>query len=151
MVYGWLIDRVTDSTIQGLTNWLIDLWLVDWQTSWLYCLGTDQLTEWLMAGCLKEKLTPLSWNWPNNWMIYGSFIDRITDSTVRTDQLNWLYCPETDQLTEWLMVGWLIGWLTDSTVRRLTNTLNDYFIAVWLTNKPTLLSEDWQTYWMLTG
>ena len=151
MVYGWLIDRVTDSTIQGLTNWLIDLWLVDWQTSWLYCLATDQLTEWLMAGCLKEKLTPLSWNWPNNWMIYGSFIDRITDSTVRTDQLNWLYCPETDQLTEWLMVGWLIGWLTDSTVRRLTNTLNDYFIAVWLTNKPTLLSEDWQTYWMLTG
>ena len=151
MVYGWLIDRVTDSTIQGLTNWLIDLWLVDWQTSWLYSLGTDQLTEWLMAGCLKEKLTPLSWNWPNNWMIYGSFIDRITDSTVRTDQLNWLYCSETDQLTEWLMVGWLIGWLTDSTVRRLTNTLNDYFIAVWLTNKLTLLSEDWQTYWMLTG
>ena len=54
-------------------------------------------------GCFKEKLTPLSWNWPNNWMIYGSFIDRITYSTVKTDELNWLYCPKTDQLTEWLI------------------------------------------------
>ena len=64
-----MIDPVTDSTVQGLSNWLNDLWLVLWQ---------------------KKKL---SLNWPIN---------------VSNDQQNWLYCPETDQLAKWFMVGWLV-------------------------------------------
>ena len=81
-------------------------------------------------------------------MIYGSFIDRITYSTVKTDELNWLYCPETDQLTEWLM---LVDWLTNWLYGQKTDEHTEWFIAGWLTDKLTLLSEDWQTYWTLTG
>ena len=54
MIYGWLTDWLTDPTVQGLTNWLNDLWLVAWLSNWPYCPGTDQLTEWLMAGWLTE-------------------------------------------------------------------------------------------------
>ena len=54
---GWLIDWLADSTVEGLTNWLNDLWLVYWLTNWLYCLKTDQHSEW--------------WNlvdWLNKWL-----------------------------------------------------------------------------------
>ena len=30
MIYGWLTDWLTDPTVQGLTNLLNDLSLVDW-------------------------------------------------------------------------------------------------------------------------
>ena len=74
-------------------------------------------------------------------MIYGSFIDWTTDSTVReTDQLvdwpsNWVYCLETDQLTEWFIAGWLTNYsVADSTVLELTNWLNDLWLVEWLNN-----------------
>ena len=107
-------------------------WLID--CNWLFCPGTDQLTEWFMAGCLKEKLTPLSWNSPNNWIIYGRFIDRITDSPVITDQH-----------TEWFIAGWL----TDSTVWELANLPNTHWVIHW----PTEKLYDWLhcTAWLLTN
>ena len=90
----WLITDYLPGTYQ-LTKWYACI--AGWLTvTDIFCPGTDQLTKWFMAGCLKEKLTPLSWNWPNNWIIYGRFIDRITDSPVRTDQH-----------TEWFIAGWL--------------------------------------------
>ena len=98
---GWLIDWVTDFTVWGLTNWLNDLWLVNWLSNWFYCLGTDQLTEWFPI--------ELSRFWPNDWMING----------------------------------WLIDWLINSTVRELTNWLNDLWLVDWLTDWPGLLMQTW--------
>ena len=56
MVYGWLIDRVTDSTIQGLTNWLIDLWrLIDKLADSTIWGQANWLNDLWLAGWLKEK------------------------------------------------------------------------------------------------
>ena len=92
MIYGWLIDWVTDCTVRGLTNWLNDLCLIDWLSNWLYCLGTDQLTEWFPI--------ELSGFWPNDLMINGWLIDWLINSTVR-------------ELTNWPNDLWLVDWLTD--------------------------------------
>ena len=77
MIYGWLIDRITDATVRTdhwsklfmagwltdwltfctvwrLTNWLNGLWLVDWLTNWCYCLTTNQHGEWFIVGWLTE-------------------------------------------------------------------------------------------------
>ena len=146
MISGWLINWVTDSTVRGLTNWLNDLWLIDWLSNWLYCLGTDHLTQ----------------------LFFGWLIDWVTDSTVwgLTNWLNdlwlvnwlsnWFYCLGTDQLTEWFPIelsgfwpndwminGWLIDWLINSTVRELTNWLNDLWLVDWLTDWPGLLTQAW--------
>ena len=44
-------------------------------------------------------------DWPTDWMIYGWFIDWLTDSTVQGR-------------TKWLndLINWLIDWIADSTV-----------------------------------
>ena len=54
MIFCWLIDWVTGSTIWGLANWLNDFWLIFWLTNWLYCTGTSQLTEWFLADWLTD-------------------------------------------------------------------------------------------------
>ena len=102
MISGWLINWVTDSTVWGLTNWLNDLWLIDWLSNWLYCLGTYHLTQ----------------------LFFGWLIDWVTDSTVRelTNWLNDLWL--VDWLTDWpglLTQAWFYftEWMTyclDSTV-----------------------------------
>ena len=84
MIYDWLIDPVTESAVQGLSNWLNDLWQKK------NCPGTDQL----MSGLTNKtdsavlRLT----NWLNDiWLV-----DWLT---------NWLYYPKTDQHTEWFIAG----------------------------------------------
>ena len=140
IIYSWSIHRLTDSlvtgslfdqiivvTVQELTNWLnnsIDWlniwlycpgtdqvtewftfiynnigWLVDWLISWLYCPGTDQLTEWFMAGLLVDQLTLLSEDWPTHWMIYSWLIYWIRDSTVQGLTIGPKYL-------------WVVGWVT---------------------------------------
>ena len=101
MFYGWLIDWLTDSTVQGLTKWLNDLigWLIDWITD-----STVQgLTNWLNDLWLKLM------------------IDSLTDSTVQelTIWLNDLWL--IDWLTDWL-TNTLKQWFTNVTVKGKTNT-----------------------------
>ena len=155
IIYSWFIHRLTDSlvtgslfdqiivfTVQELTNWLnnsIDWlniwlycpgtdqvtewftfiynnigWLVDWLINWLYCPGTDQLTEWFMAGLLVDQLTPLYKDWPTHWMIYS----------------------------------WLIYWISDSTVQGLTIGPK-YNMSGWLSDYLTLMSGNLPTDWMI--
>ena len=146
----WLIDSISDSTGPGLTKSHNDLhlftivWLVDWPISWLYCPGTDQLTEWFMAGLLVD-----------NWL-YCLKTDQHTEWWNLVDWLNkWLHCPRTDHRTKWFMDGWLtdyltlmsgnlptdwmvycwlIDWIPDCTVQGLTNWLNDLLLIHYLTS-----------------
>ena len=78
MIYGLLINWITDCTVWGLTNWLNDLWLVDWLNNWLYCQGTDQLVDWPSnwVYCLEtDQLT--------EWFIAGWLTNcSVADSTV---------------------------------------------------------------------
>ena len=48
--YGPLIDWLTDSIIQGLPNWLNDLWLIDWLTDWLTLLSGDLPNDLMIFG-----------------------------------------------------------------------------------------------------
>ena len=92
MFYGWLIDWLTDTTVQGVTKWLNDLigWLIDWITD-----STVQgLTNWLNDLWLKLM------------------IDWLTDSTVQ---------ELTIWLTDWL-TNTLKQWFTNVTVKGKTNT-----------------------------
>ena len=63
-------------------------WLLEVPYDWLYCLGTDQLTEQLMADWLTDSLSLFSEDWPTDWKIYG-LIDWLTDSIV-WGRTNWL-------------------------------------------------------------
>ena len=84
MIYDWLIDPVTDSTVQGLSNWLNDLWLILWQKKKTVLELTNKTDSTFL------RLT----NWLNDlWLV-----DWLT---------NWLYYPKTDQHTEWFIAGGL--------------------------------------------
>ena len=128
MIFGRLIDWITDSTVWGLANQLNDFWLIDSLSNWPYCPRTDQLTEWFMANWIVLELAKwlndfwlieLSRGWPSDWIIYGWLIDWLTDSTVwgLANWLNdfwliywlsnWLYCPGTDHPTEWFLADLL--------------------------------------------
>ena len=142
MIYGWLIDWPADSTVRGLTNWLIDLWLidrltnwlycvgtyqviewfdwlVDWLNNWLYCEGTDHLTEWFVGDWLTYWLT----DWPTaNWVIHW----------VTENNTMWLTLLSENWLTHWILIqliDWLNNWLY---CQRLTNWLNDLWLVDWL-------------------
>ena len=128
MIYGWLIDWVNDSTVDQLTGFYC--WFIDGLTDSLVTGSpfdqiivftgsprTDQLTE--QFDWLTEYLTLLSRDWPSHGMMY-------------------IYLP---------LYGWLIDWLADSTVRGLTNWLNDLWLVYWLTNWLYCLKTDQHTEW----
>ena len=189
IIYSWFIHRLTDSlvtgslfdqiivfTVQELTNWLNDS--IDWLISWLYCPGTDQLTEWFMAGLLVDQLTLLSEDWPTHWMIYSWLIYWISDSTVQgltigpkylwvvgwvtiwlndlllVDWLNtWLYCPGPDQLTEWFIADWLFNYSCsyscNSNIWGLTNWLNALCLVYWLNYRMYCPGTNQATEWFM--
>ena len=85
-----MIDPVTDSTVQGLSNWLNDLWLVLWQKKKLSC--PDQLMSAVTNKT--DSIVLRVTNWLNDlWLV-----DWLT---------SWLYYPKTDQHTEWFIAGCL--------------------------------------------
>ena len=130
MIYGWLIDRLTDSTVaeewpsyrhgfnysclidwltgftvRKLTNVLIAYCVIHWLTEilyyWLYCLRVFKLTEWFMADWWTDWLTHLSEDWLTYRIVYRWLIDLLTLlSEVLTNWLNDLWLPRTDKLTE---------------------------------------------------
>ena len=92
-----------------------DLWLVDWLTNWLYCTGTDQLTEWFLP------------DWLTNWL-YCPKTYQLNKWFMADWLTNWLYCTGTDQLTEWFLPDWLTNWLYCPK----TYQLNKWFMADWI-------------------
>ena len=125
IIYSWFIHRLTDSlitgslfdqiivfTVQELTNWLNNS--IDWLNIWLYCPGTDQVTEWFTF--IYNNI-----GWLVDWLI------------------SWLYCPGTDQPTELWLVYWLTNWLYCPK----TDQHTEWFIAGWFTEYVTPLSKDW--------
>ena len=85
MFYGWLIDWLTDTTVQGVTKWLNDLigWVIDWITDFT----VQGLTNWLNDLWLKLM------------------IDWLTDSTVQ---------ELTIWLNDFWLIDWLTDWLTNT-------------------------------------
>ena len=110
--YSWLIDCLTDSTVQVLNNWLNDLWLFNllnslWVIDWLTdstLWGTDQLTEWFMADCLTDRL-------------YYPRTDKVTKCSLGNKFIDPpKYCMTNSSVwvsTSWLNDLWLIDWVTD--------------------------------------
>ena len=136
MIYGLLINWITDCTVWGLTNWLNDLWLVDWLNNWLYCQGTDQLVDW-----------------PSNW-VYCLETDQLTERFIAGWLTNYSVADSTFwELTNWLNDLWLVEWLNNSLYcRGLTNWLNDLWLVDWLNNwlycQGTDQLVDWPSNWV---
>ena len=96
---NWLVGWISDSTVQGLTNWLNDLWLVDWQNNITDAtVRTDHWSKLFMAGWLTDWLTFCTVWRLTNWLNGLWLVDWLT---------NWCYCLTTNQHSEWFIVGWL--------------------------------------------
>ena len=124
------------------------LWLINTKSSldnWLYCPETHQLTEWFVADWLT--------NWLTDWLRAYWVIHWLTKILCE-----WLHYPRTDQHMKWLTNVWLYclygsltDWITDSTVRELTNTLNDLWLVDWLINWLYCPGTDQLTEWLMAG
>ena len=130
MIYGWLIDDLTDSTV-----------MEEWPSYW-HGFNYSCLIDWLTGFTV--------WNLTNVLNAY---------CVIRwpTEILNyWLYWLRVFKLTEWFMTYWLTVGLP-SLIYSLkycmpdytANQLTEWFVADWLTDWLTLLSEDWLTYWIV--
>ena len=116
----WLVNCKTSKLYSPWTSKVVEWFIADWLTDKLTQLCEGWLTNWIVYGWLIAWLANSTvQDRPTNWMIYGWLIGWLADSTVQgltncpnglwlVDwPSNWLYCPETDQLTEWFIVGWL--------------------------------------------
>ena len=110
IIYGWLIDWLTDSTVQGLSNWCEI-------SGQLNCLSGDWPNYWMFYGWLIDWITHSTEWFQANWIRWGLIIwvndlwqielfgDWPTDWTI-CGELN-IICPGTDHLTELFMASWL--------------------------------------------
>ena len=144
----WVIHWLTKNNTVWLTllskNWATH-WMIcrcmatlsvmpfDWLNNWLYCQRTAQHTEWLYSW-LTDWIIDFTDLWLINWLP-----DRLREYWViywLTKILcDWLYCPWLNKtLNDLQMYLWLIDWKTDCTVQRLTNWLNNLWLAYCMTS-----------------
>ena len=129
MIYGWLIDGLTDSTV-----------MEEWPSYW-HGFNYRCLVDWLTGFTVRKLMNVLNAycviHWPTEILYY------------------WLYCLGVFKLTEWFMTYWLTVGLP-SLIYSLkycmpnytANQLTEWFVADWWTDWLTLLSKDWLTYWI---
>ena len=130
MIYGWLIDELTDSSV-----------VEEWPSYW-HGFNYSCLIDWLTGFTVWKLTTILNAycviHWPTEILNY------------------WLYWLRVFKLTEWFMTYWLTVGLP-SLIYSLkycrpdytANQLTEWFMADWWTDWLTLLSEDWLTYWIV--
>ena len=142
MIYGWLSDWISDSTVRAMSNWVNDLWLIklsgDWPSDWMIY---GRLINWVTDSTVQGLLT--------DRMIYGGLIDWLTDSTVQ-GLTNWLNDFRLIELSgnwssNWMIYGWLIDWLTDWMIYGWLTVWLTVWIRVYMGNA---LSH-WNTIWLL--
>ena len=116
----WGFSAIQDKAIIYYQVYIKNIYLKKKKNTWvsLWHNSYDYFTVRELTN-LTEYLTLLSRDWPTDWMIYGWLIHWPADSTVLgptnwhyylwlVDWLtNWLYCPWTDQLTDWFKAYWL--------------------------------------------
>ena len=107
----------------------------DWLSNWLYCQRTDQPTEWLYSW-LTDWITDFADLWLiNNYWLPDRLRVYLVIYWLTKILCDWLYCPWlTKTLNDLQMYLWLIDWKTDCTVRRLTNWLNNLWLADYMTS-----------------
>ena len=94
MIYWWLIDWPTDSTVWLLANWLKDLWLLELP-------GTDPLTEWFQPNWTVQGLTNwLSDLWLADWLTDWFWVYWVMHWPTEIGY-DWLYYLSAEKLTEW--------------------------------------------------
>ena len=130
MIYGWLIDGLTDSTV-----------MEEWPSYW-HGFNYRCLVDWLTGFTVRKLMNVLNAycviHWPTEILYY------------------WLYCLGVFKLTEWFMTYWLTVGLP-SLIYSLkycmpdytANQLTEWFVADWWTDWSTLLSKDWLSYWIV--
>ena len=82
------LTKITVLTVQELTNWLNNS--IDWLNIWLYCPGTNKLTEWFLADWLTEYSDP----------IVSELTNGLNDLWLIELVINYLYCTGTEELLD---------------------------------------------------
>ena len=82
------LTKITVLTVQELTNWLNNS--IDWLNIWLYCPGTNKLTEWFLADSLTEYSDP----------IVSQLTNGLNDLWLIELVINYLYCAGTEELLD---------------------------------------------------
>ena len=138
-------------TADDMFKWLTDIleWLVICLRQWpvatdqmisssLNCPGTNHLNEWFVAEWIVEGLA----NWLNNFRLIELSGDWPTDWKIYGWLIDWITDSTVRQLTNWLNDLWLIDLLTNWLYSQDTDQLTESFMADWLTDLLTLLSKD---------